>query len=201
MVRYTPIVPNAFSTSPQMMQGGSLDLAGGGFSLNKAIKTAGLAASVAIPLVKLFYGSVIEGGAMDSDDDSLDGEGFGRGTQRKAMRYAKKGAQVGEKLVHQFGSDEQKAQAATARRVADAMSGEGLGRGTQRKVMRAAMKGARVGEQLVHTFGTDEQKSKAATARKVADTISGAGSGATRATSAVPAAALRAMVSRGQAHF
>ena len=67
--------------------------------------------------------------------------------------------------------------------------------------MRAAMKGARVGEQLVHTFGTDEQKSKAATARKVADTISGAGSGPTRATSAVPAAALRAMVKRGQAHL
>ena len=128
MVRYTPIVPNAFSASPQMMQGGSLDLAGGGFSLN--IKTAGLAASVAMPLVKSYYGAGIDGGAMDSDDDSLDGEGFGRGTQRKAMRYAKKGAQVGEKLVHQFGSDEQKAQAATARRVADAMSGEGLGRGT-----------------------------------------------------------------------
>ena len=200
MVRYTPIVPNAFSASPQMMQGGSLDLAGGGFSLNKAIKTAGLAANVAMPLVKAYYGEGIEGGAMESDDESLDGEGFGRGTQRKVMNYGKKGAKLAEGLVQQFGTDEQRRHAATARKVADTISGEGFGRGTQRKIMKYGQQGAKVGEKLIHTFGTDEQKSKATTARKVADTISGSG-GPARATKPAPAAALRAMIRHGQSHI
>ena len=128
-----------------MLGGAGLDLAGGGFSLAKAAKMAK---------------------AVDQDmdsDDELEGEGFGRGTQRKLMKYGKKGAHVAEALIGQFGNDEQKQKAATARKVADTISGaglegEGFGRGTQRKAMKYGKQGAHIAEALIGQFGNDSQK-------------------------------------------
>ena len=188
MPTYRPYVPNAYSLSPQMLGGAGLDLAGGGFSLAKAATMARLAAPVE------YAGS----GYDDLDGEGLDGEGFGRGTQRKVMKYGAQGAKIAERLVNQFGDDDQKRNVASARRMADVISGEGFGSGTQRKVMQYGKQGAHIAEALIGQFGTDSQKQKAATARKVADTISGGGS---RATSSLPAAHLRAMAAQGVAHF
>ena len=58
-------------------------------------------------------------------NDALQGQGFGKGTQRKLLSAAKKGARVGEKLVNEFGSDDQKRKVATGRKVAEIVSGSG----------------------------------------------------------------------------
>ena len=42
-----------------------------------------------------------------------------RSSQRKLLSAAKKGARVGEKLVNEFGSDDQKRKVATGRKVAE----------------------------------------------------------------------------------
>ena len=183
---YRSYVPNAYSLSPQML-GGGLDLAGGGFSIAKGAKIADAMR------------------ARDDSDDELEGEGFGKGTQRKLKKYGQQGAHVAEALIGQFGTDDQKDKARTARKVADTIAGagldgEGFGRGTQKKIMKYGKQGAHVAEALVGQFGTDQQKQKVATARKVADTISGSGSGMD-STSALPASHLRAMAKQGVAHF
>ena len=56
---------------------------------------------------------------------ALQGQGFGKGTQRKLLSAAKKGARVGEKLVNEFGSDDQKRKVATGRKVAETVPGSG----------------------------------------------------------------------------
>ena len=183
MPTYRSYVPNAYSLSPQMV-GGGLDLAGGGYSIAKSVKMAHAMRE------------------QDDSDDELEGSGFGRGTQRKLMKYGKQGAHVAEALIGQFGTDDQKDKARTARKVADTIAGAGLdggafGRGTQRKLMKYGKQGAHVAEALVGQFGNDQQKQKVATARKMADTISGAGD----STSALPASHLRAMAKQGVAHF
>ena len=127
-MRYTPIVPNAWSHSPQMLVGGSLDLAGGGYSIGKARKLA-----------------------EDVDGMDMDGEGWGKGTRRKIMKTAKQGALVAEKLVGEFGNDKQKEQAATARKVADTISGAGAGAKRATKPVPAAALRALMRTGQVHT--------------------------------------------------
>ena len=100
---YRPIVPNAHSDSSQMISGSGLELSGGKFSLKDLAKGVGQAANIAIPLAQAFG---VEGSDQAAVlNDALQGQGFGKGTQRKLLSAAKKGARVGEKLVNEFGSD------------------------------------------------------------------------------------------------
>ena len=103
---YRPIVPNGYSDSTVMLAGSGLELAGSGYSLKKTLR------------------------ALDDDesDGDLEGEGFGKGTQKKLFRGAKKAAKVGEALVNEFGTNSQKKKVATARKVTEVISG-GSGRG------------------------------------------------------------------------
>ena len=165
MPQYRGIVPNSHSHSPQMMTGEGLSLAGGSYSLPRAMKTAAHAARIS----------------------DLEGEGFGRGTQRKVLAGAKKAARVGEQLVNQFGTDDQRRKVGQARAVVDAIDGGAFGRGTQKKIYAGATKAAKVGERLVNAFGSDDQKRKVGQARAVVDTINGSG---------IPASHLRAMAAQ-----
>ena len=86
-------------------------------------KGVGQAANIAIPLAQAFG---VEGADQAAVlNDALQGQGFGKGTQRKLLSAAKKGARVGEKLVNEFGSDDQKRKVATGRKVAEIVSGSG----------------------------------------------------------------------------
>ena len=100
---YRPIVPNGYSESNVMLAGSGLELAGSGYSLKKTLR------------------------ALDDENDDLEGEGFGKGTQKKLMRGAKKAARVGEALVNEFGTNSQKKKVATARKVTEVISGSGKG--------------------------------------------------------------------------
>ncbi len=127
-MRYTPIVPNAWSHSPQMLVGGSLDLAGGGYYIGKVQKLA-----------------------ADLDGMDLGGEGWGKGTRRKIAKTFKKGALIAESLIGEFGNDKQKEQAAKARKVADTISGAGAGANRATKPVPAAALRALMRAGQVHT--------------------------------------------------
>ena len=58
-------------------------------------------------------------------NNAIQGQGFGKGTQRKVLAAAKKGAKVADKLIGEFGNDDQKRKKNTAKKVASIVSGSG----------------------------------------------------------------------------
>ena len=120
---YRPLVPNGHSDSPQMISGSGLELSGGKFSLKDLAKGVGQAANVAIPLAQAF-------GVQGADqaaavNNAIQGQGFGRGTQKKVLAAAKKGAKVADKLIDEFGDEKTKRKKNTAKKVASIVSGSG----------------------------------------------------------------------------
>ena len=133
------------------MHGEGLSLAGEGFNLKKALRTAGKVADVALPLAAVLGGPEVAAGAtsamaakkiLDGSGLKLAGEGvqrggrFGKGTQRKAKAAAKKTAVIAEKLVQEFGTDSQKQKAAKARKVAEIVGAGHGGQDLRKKVMK-----------------------------------------------------------------
>ena len=120
---YRPLVPNGHSDSPQMISGSGLELSGGKFSLKDLAKGVGKAANVAIPLAQAFG---VEGADQAAAiNDAIQGNGFGKGTQRKMLAAAKKGARVADKLIDEFGDEKLKRKKNTAKTVASIVSGSG----------------------------------------------------------------------------
>ena len=120
---YRPLVPNGHSDSPQMISGSGLELSGGKFSLKDLAKGVGKAANVAIPLAQAFG---VEGADQAAAvNNAIQGQGFGKGTQRKMLAAAKKGAKVADKLIDEFGDDKLKRKKNTAKKVASIVSGSG----------------------------------------------------------------------------
>ena len=120
---YRPLVPNGHSDSPQMISGSGLELSGGKFSLKDLAKGVGKAANVAIPLAQAFG---VEGAdSAAAINDAIQGGAFGKGTQRKMLAAAKKGAKVADKLIDEFGDDKLKRKKNTAKKVASIVSGSG----------------------------------------------------------------------------
>ena len=74
-----------------MISGSGLELSGGKFSLKDLAKGVGKAANVAIPLAQAFG---VEGADQAAAvNNAIQGQGFGKGTQRKMLAAAKKGGQ------------------------------------------------------------------------------------------------------------
>lgn len=122
---YRPLVPNAHSDSSQMLSGNGLELSGGKFSLKDLAKGVGQAANVAIPLAQAFG---VEGADQAAAiNDAIQGNGFGKGTQKKVLAAAKKGARVADKLIDEFGDEKTKRKKNTAKKVAEIVSGSGAG--------------------------------------------------------------------------
>lgn len=122
---YRPLVPNAHSDSSQMLSGNGLELSGGKFSLKDLAKGVGQAANVAIPLAQAFG---VEGADQAAAiNDAIQGNGFGKGTQKKVLAAAKKGARVADKLIDEFGDEKTKRKKNTAKKVAEIVSGSGPG--------------------------------------------------------------------------
>ena len=120
---YRPLVPNGHSDSPQMISGSGLELSGGKFSLKNLAKGVGKAANVAIPLAQAFG---VEGAdSAAAINNAIQGQGFGKGTQRKMLAAAKKGARVADKLIDEFGDEKLKRKKNTAKTVASIVSGSG----------------------------------------------------------------------------
>jgi len=120
---YRPLVPNGHSDSPQMISGSGLELSGGKFSLKDLAKGVGKAANVAIPLAQAFG---VEGADQAAAvNNAIQGQGFGKGTQRKMLAAAKKGAKVADKLIDEFGDEKLKRKKNTAKTVASIVSGSG----------------------------------------------------------------------------
>ena len=106
-----------------MISGSGLELSGGKFSLKDLAKGVGKAANVAIPLAQAFN---VEGADQAAAiNNAIQGQGFGRGTQKKVLAAAKKGARVADKLIDEFGNDDQKRKKNTAKKVASIVSGSG----------------------------------------------------------------------------
>ena len=122
---YRPIVPNGHSDSPQMISGSGLGLSGGKFSLKDLAKGVGQAANVAIPLAQAFG---VEGADQAAAiNNALQGNGFGKGTKKKVLAVAKKGAKVADRLIDEFGDEKTKRKKNTAKKVAEIVSGSGPG--------------------------------------------------------------------------
>ena len=120
---YRPLVPNGHSDSPQMISGSGLELSGGKFSLKDLAKGVGKAANVAIPLAQAF--NVRGADQAAAVNNAIQGQGFGKGTQRKMLAAAKKGAKVADKLIDEFGDEKLKRKKNTAKTVASIVSGSG----------------------------------------------------------------------------
>jgi hypothetical protein len=91
--------------------------------LKDLAKGVGKAANVAIPLAQAFG---VEGADQAAViNDAIQGGAFGKGTQRKMLAAAKKGARVADKLIDEFGNDDQKRKKNTAKKVASIVSGSG----------------------------------------------------------------------------
>ena len=89
-------------------------------------KGVGKAANVAIPLAQAFG---VEGADQAAAvNNAIQGQGFGKGTQKKMLAAAKKGARVADKLIDEFGDDKTKRKKNTAKKVASIVSGSGVGR-------------------------------------------------------------------------
>jgi hypothetical protein len=80
-----------------------LDLAGGKFSLKDLSKGIGQAANVAIPLAQA--SNVAGADQAAAVNGALQGQGSGKGTQRKMLSAARKGARVADKLIDEFGDE------------------------------------------------------------------------------------------------
>ena len=80
-----------------MISGSGLELSGGKLSLKDLAKGVGKAANVAIPLAQAFG---VEGADQAAAvNNAIQGQGFGKGTQRKMLAAAKKG---GWDVKHSF---------------------------------------------------------------------------------------------------
>ena len=78
---------------------------------------------MAIPLAQAFG---VEGADQAAAvNNAIQGQGFGKGTQRKMLAAAKKGAKVADKLIDEFGDDKLKRKKNTAKKVASIVSGSG----------------------------------------------------------------------------
>ena len=109
-----------------MISGSGLELSGGKFSPTDLAKGVGKAANFAIPLAQMFG---VEGADQAATiNDAIQGQGFGKGTQRKMLAAAKKGARVAEKLIDEFGDEK-----------------------TQRKKNSAKKVGLQIRERRIHT--------------------------------------------------
>ena len=60
-------------------------------------------------------------------NDALQGQGFGKGIQRKMLSAAKKGARVADKLIDEFGDEKLKRKKNTGKQVVSITSGAGAG--------------------------------------------------------------------------
>ena len=81
------------------------------------------AANVAIPLAQAFG---VEGADQAAAvNNAIQGQGFGKGTQRKMLAAAKKGAKVAGKLIDEFGDEKTKRKKNTAKKAASIVSGSG----------------------------------------------------------------------------
>ena len=125
-------VPNAHSDSPQMLTGNGLELSGGKLSLKDFAKGAKVSANIGLPLASAF--GVPGASEANQISQTLQGMGyqqggaFGKGTQRKMLAAAKKGAKVADKLIDEFGDEDQKRKKKnTAKKVAQVVSGSGAG--------------------------------------------------------------------------
>ena len=99
------------------------ELSGGKFSLKDLAKGVGKAADIAIPLAQAFG---VEGADQAAAiNTAIRGSGFGRGTQKKMLAAAKKGARVADKLIDEFGDDQLKRKKNTGKKVASIISGSG----------------------------------------------------------------------------
>ena len=113
-------------TVRKMISGSGLELSGGKFSLKDLAKGVGKAANVAIPLAQAFG---VEGADQAAAvNNAIQGQGFGKGTQRKMLAAAKKGAKVADKLIDEFGDDEPKAEEEHRQEGRKYRLGLGLGR-------------------------------------------------------------------------
>ena len=120
---YRPLVPNGHSDSPQMISGSGLELSGGKFSLKGLAKGVGKAANVALPLAQAFG---VQGADQAAPiNDAIQGQGVGKGTQRKMLAAAKKGARVADKLIDEFGDEKTQRKKHTAKKVASIVPGSG----------------------------------------------------------------------------
>lgn len=126
---------SALPVTNRDLVGEGLTLAGSGFSLKKAMRTAGRVADVGLPIIAATNPELApEIGAAMAVRQAMSGNGLGKGTQRKALRAAKRGAVMADKLIAEFGSDKQKKQAAKAKRVAEIV---GSGHGKPGEALRA----------------------------------------------------------------
>ena len=108
-----------------MLSGPGLELAGGKFDLKDLSRGVGQAANVAIPLAQAF--GVTGADQAAAVNDALQGQGFGKGTQRKMLSAAKKGAHVADKLIDEFGDEKLKRKKNTGKQAAFIISGTGAG--------------------------------------------------------------------------
>ena len=117
MPGYRPIVPLG------NFDGGGLDLAGQGFNVEKLTRAASRAADISLGLGGLAGYDMSKAMAVKRvlDCGEMDGEGFGRGTQRKVRTVAKKTGRIGIGLVGEFGNEKQKAQVCKAEKVANGL--------------------------------------------------------------------------------
>ena len=132
---------SALPVTNRDLVGEGLTLAGSGFSLKKAMRTAGRVADVGLPILAATNPELApEIGAAMAVRQAMSGSGMmhggklGKGTQRKVLKAAKRGAVVADKLIGEFGSDKQKKQAAKAKRVAEIV---GSGHGKPGAALRA----------------------------------------------------------------
>ena len=133
---------SALPTTNRLMNGEGLNLAGEGFNLKKALRTASNVADVALPLASVLGGPEVAAGATTAmaakkilDGSGLRGGRVGKGTIKKAKQGAAKAASIGEKLVQEFGTESQKKKAAKARKVADIIGSGHGGQDLRKKVM------------------------------------------------------------------
>ena len=106
-----------------MISGSGLELSGGKFSLKDLAKGVCKAANVAIPLAQAFG---VEGADQAAAvNNAIQGQGSVKGTQRKMLAAAKKGAKVADKLIDEFGDEKLKRKKNTAKTVASIVSGSG----------------------------------------------------------------------------
>jgi hypothetical protein len=69
------------------------------------------------------YHANMQGAGLVLAGSGMDGGAFGKGTQRKVFKGAKKVAKISEALLNEFGNEKQKAAAAKARKATDIITG------------------------------------------------------------------------------
>ena len=128
-VHLSPLYADSLMGDGLQLAGEGIQLAGGKHRslLQKArtvVHKGARIADKAAPLAEAFApelapGIVAAQAGLHAADSSLQGAGYGKGTQRKVIKVAKKAGNIGMQLVDEFGSQKQKRQAAKAARVAE----------------------------------------------------------------------------------